>query len=391
MRGPRGYRHGSDLQELGIIPDGALLIRNGVVVEAGSTRRLENLAAARGAIEVNAAGRVVMPGFVDSHTHLVFPPPGDGEESAARTVRASTAQRIAARSRAWLLAMARHGTTTVEAKTGCDHKHGAQAKLLRVLRALHGDPLDVIASFQLRLPEGDAAETVEWAIGEFLPAIRKRRLARFADISWDADPAHAECFGRCLRAARNLGLPCKIHVHPACTGAAIRQGVANLAVSIDHWEGAGAADVELMAGAGSMATVMPGAWLRRDGPLPPVRALLDAGVPLALATDFAPQLARSLNMQTVVAMACRWMGMTLEEAISAATVNGAHALGSGGKVGSLEPGNAADLIVLNTSDYRELACHFGANLVFLTMKRGEFIYQEGEVAPLDAADLRAAW
>lgn len=140
-----------------------------------------------------------------------------------------------------------------------------------------------------------------------------------------------------------------------------------------------------------MATVMPGAWREHDGPRPPVRAMLDAGIPVALATDFAPGEARPLNMQTVVAMACRWMGMTVEEAISAATVNGAHAVGCGDSLGSLEIGRSADLIFLNASDYRDLAGQFGTNLVFLTMKRGEFIYREGEVKPLAAESLRAAW
>jgi len=380
------------MRDLGVIPDGALLIRDGVVLEVGPTRRIENRMAARGAIEVSAAGRVVMPGFVDSHTHLMFPPPGTtDEDTVARSVRAVTAQRLASRARSWLFAMVRHGTTTVEAKTGCGHDESAELKLLRVLGSVHGDPLDVIATFQLRLPRDGAADAVQWAIEEFLPAISKRRLARFAGVAWDADRAHAGYFREYLRAARNLGLPCKIHVDPACAAEAIRTGVANLAVSIDHWESATSAEIELMAGGGSMATVMPGAWREHDGPRPPVRAMLDAGIPVALATDFAPGEARPLNMQTVVAMACRWMGMTVEEAISAATVNGAHAVGCGDSLGSLEIGRSADLIFLNASDYRDLAGQFGTNLVFLTMKRGEFIYREGEVKPLAAESLRAAW
>jgi imidazolonepropionase len=142
------------LNELGLIPDGAVLIRDGVVLEVGATRRLENLAEARGAEDVNAAGRVVMPGFLDSHTHLAFPPPGadEGLEQAARLIGATNGQRLEMRVRGYLQSMARHGTTTVEVKTGCGPDPSAEAKILRVLAALKRDPLDVIPT--CRLPEG---------------------------------------------------------------------------------------------------------------------------------------------------------------------------------------------------------------------------------------------
>src|ERR1035438_1188358 len=132
LRGPHGARRGTDLNELGIIPDGALLIRNGIIEEIGPSRRVENLAGARDAVEINASGRVVMPGFVDSHTHLVFAPPGNTDpqlEIAVRGVRTGTAKRLMARTRSYLQSMARHGTTTVEAKTGCGQDERAELKL----------------------------------------------------------------------------------------------------------------------------------------------------------------------------------------------------------------------------------------------------------------------
>src|SRR5947209_98026 len=171
-----GPRRGLALNELSIIPDGALLIRDGVLQEVGSTRRVENLAQARDAVEINAAGRVVMPGFVDSHTHLVFPQGGpwtEEHDDAARVVRASTGQRLEAKSRAHLEAMARHGTTTVEAKTGCGPDESAESKLLRVLSALKDDPVEVIPSFLLRLPTGRdgccSGDAAQWVIEELLP------------------------------------------------------------------------------------------------------------------------------------------------------------------------------------------------------------------------------
>src|SRR5581483_9553734 len=148
LRGPHGVRRGADQQELTVIHDGALLVRDGIIQEVGPTRRLENLASARDAIEINAAGRVVMPGFVDCHTHLAFPQNGttpDNGDSAAR-LRAGTAARLAIRAKAHLEAMARHGTTTVEVKTGCGPDESAETKLLRVLHGLKQDPIDVFAT-----------------------------------------------------------------------------------------------------------------------------------------------------------------------------------------------------------------------------------------------------
>jgi len=138
-------------------------------------------------------------------------------------------------------------------------------------------------------------------------------------------------------------------------------------------------------------TLLPCWGLRNDGEQEPARALIDAGVPVALASNFNPLDTPTLNMQAVVALASKDLGMTVAEAISAATINGAHVAGCAAHAGSLELGKSADLVILNISDYRDLAHHFGTNLVQLTMKRGKFIYQEGKVAPLAAEDVVTIW
>lgn len=395
LRGSTAPRRGTDLQELSVIQDGSLLIRDGVIDEVGSTRRVENLATARGAIEISAAGRVVMPGFVDSHTHLMFPPVGASlmdMEEAARVVRTSTGQRLQTRTQAYLEAMARHGTTTVEAKTGCGPDESAETKLLRVLAALKDDPLHVVPTFLFRLPrpslESDAGleAFVDWTIAEFLPKVQRRRFAHFADLAWDSDPRRQEFFVRYLQAARRLGLPRKIHADQSDAAAAIAMAVAHFAVSVDHLEYASEADVARLADSTTIATLLPCASFRNGGRHAPARALIDAGAAVALATNFNPLHTPVLNMQTVVSLACMQSKMTPEEAISAATINGAHALGRAEREGSLELGKAADLLILNISDYRDLTNNFGMNLVHMTMKRGEFIYKEGEVAPRAAGD-----
>jgi imidazolonepropionase len=366
-----------------------------MIQEMGPTRRLENLAGVRDAVEINAAGKVVMPGFVDSHTHLAFPlggPAAGSSEGSARAVRNGTSARFAVRARAHLEAMARHGTTTLEVKTGCGPDESAETKLLRVLHELKHDPIDVFATFFFRLP-GDDLNGVhdaacEWVVSELLPKIRRRRLARFADLAWNANPTWHGRFSRYLQAARQLGFGCKIHADELSAGAAIRMALEHLVVSIDHLEHASADEAALLGEGSTIATLLPCAAFHRGNGFAPARALIDAGAPVALATNFNPQHTPALSMQTVVALACRHMSMTAEEAIAAATINGAHALCRAERTGSLELGKSADLLLLNVPDYRDLAHHFGDNLVHLTMKRGEVIYQEGEVALMPARQLR---
>lgn len=388
LRGRSLPRLGPALNDLGVINDGAVLVRNGVLLEVGPSRRLENLADARHAIEVNAAGRVVMPGFIDSHTHLLFPPAGvssQDTEAANRALRAATGQRLELRARAFLDAMARHGTTTVEIKTGCGPDDSGEAKLFRVLAAVRNDPLDVIASYFFRLPRaadlGSSMGAAEWAAADLLPKIRRRRNTSFADLAWDPDPALLPAFERYLTAARDLGFACRIHADgpspDAAIGLALRHGVARM----DHLEHATESHAPQLAAAGIVTTLLPGVSFHNDQLVPPARALIDSGVAVALGTDFNPHVTHMLSMQTIVALACWRLRMTLEEAISAATINGAHALNCADRTGSLEPGKSADLLILNAGDYRDLASSIGTNLVHLAMKRGKFIYEEGEVAP----------
>ncbi len=399
LRGPQRARRGGELNELGIIPDGAVLIRDGVLIEVGTSRRVENLAEARDAFEINAAGRVVMPGFVDSHTHLLFPPPGSPDsdpQTAVRTIRTSTVKRLTARTCNHLHSMARHGTTTVEAKTGCGPDDRAEIKVLRVLAAVKKGLVEVVPTVLFRMPGAVRTDTpaadavVDWYIHELLPKVRQRKLARFVDLAWEEDSQAHACFQRYLQAASGLGFGCKMHADKEGPAAAIAMATENRAVSVDHLEHATAGDLANLTGGKTIATFLPFPCFQRRELSAPARSLIEAGVPVALASDFNPRHTPNLNMQTVVALACLQMGLTAAEAISAATINGAHALHCADRAGSLEPGKQADLLILNTADYREMEHHFGMNLVHLTMKRGEFIYKEGEVAKRQIEELRPA-
>jgi imidazolonepropionase len=375
------------MRELAIIPDGALLLRDGLIQEVGPTRRLESLAASRGADVIDATGKVVMPGLVDGHTHLLFPLPQSGDASpnaeididhAARTVVSATAQRMAGRARPWLQAMARHGTTTLEAKTGCGPNQSAELKVLRVLHALNRGALDIVPTFLFRLgapaedrPRHDAA-AADRIFRDLMFTIRRRRLARFADLQWDTDMTRRPLLIRFLEAALSLGFARKIHADQRSCAGAVSLAVEYGVTSIDHLEYATLEQARMLAASTTIATLLPCASFLHGHPAP-ARTLIDEGVAVALGSNFNPCHTPSLNMQTVISLAAIELAMSPAEAIAAATINSAHALHAAARVGSLESGKLADVLILQTSDYRDLAYQLGTNLVDTTIKRGEIV------------------
>jgi len=196
-----------------------------------------------------------------------------------------------------------------------------------------------------------------------------------------------------LQTAAQLGFGCRVHADRGGTPEAIAAALECFALTVDHLEHATAHAAELLAGARTIATLLPLESFCNGGRAAPARALIDAGAAVALGSNFNPNHTPTMNMQTVVALACRELGMTAAEAISAATINGAHAVGRAERIGSLEPGKLANLLILNTSDYRDLSSHFGTNTVHVTIRRGDILYREGEVAPRPANDdgARPTW
>ena len=395
MRGVNEPRRGRALGELGIIQDGALLVDHGRILEVGPTRRIENLALARKADEWNVSGRVVMPGFIDCHTHLVCGLPWhNGYESGAvlsaqtavDAVHQNTTRRLALRASHILAGMARHGTTTIEAKSGYGVDAAGELKILRAIRKLRHRPLDIVPTFlgPRGIPpafQGDAAAYLRWLCCELLPKIRRRQLAQIADFYCEDRTFTYEhcCFF--LESARGLGFSLKIHTGEARPSGGVRLAVSFDALSVDHLNYAGPNDVQLLGRSRTIAVLLPGRPFHLGHvPYPPARGLIDAGAAVALATGFAPTGSPTYNMQMVVALARACMGMTPAEAICAATFNAACAIGCQGSTGSLEAGKFADLIVLNASDYREIAYQFGVNQVCATVQHGERIYEQARVA-----------
>jgi imidazolonepropionase len=382
-----------------------VLIENGTVVSVGSSRRIENLAEAKRAREVDATGRVVMPGFVDSHTHLVCGPPrlrdyemrisgasykeiaeaGGGILHTMRCVRNVSSKRLIWEAKRHLQLMAAYGTTTVEAKSGYGLDHASELKTLRALEtcALEA-PLDLVSTYlgaHVVPPEYQSRpdEYVEWMCRSMLPQVRRRKLATFADVYCEPGAFTLEQSQRYLSAARSLGFRLKVHADQFDLSGGTRLGIEMGAASVDHLEQAGAEEASALSQSGTIATLLPGSvfhlGLQRYAP---ARMLIDAGCALALATDFNMGTSPTFSMPMVLSLACAQMRMTPAEAISAATINGAHALGMAGLVGSLEFGKQADLLVLDAADYRELPYFFGSNPVAQVIKKGRTIVPRPE-------------
>lgn len=401
MHGPVAPRRGEAMRHLGLIEDGAVLITNGIITNVGPTRRIENLAQARTAEDINAAGRVVMPGFVDSHTHLVAAPPRVADmrsnaaflegskaivQSSSEHIHRTSTHSLEHQARRLLSGFMRHGTTTVEAKTGYGLDESGEMKILRVLARLAEGGFNLVPTFRaphVPPPEfpGTFEQYLEWVNAYLIPKVRSRHLARFIDAVCDPSALTLQQAHALLNAARRLGLPTKLHAESSARTGAVRAAVEMGAVSVDGLNHADVSDAAVLGQSRTIGVLLPGSvYHGHTARFPPARTLIEGGASIALASGFHPPVSSTYNMMTVIAIACAHMGMTPEEAITATTINGAHALSRSNQSGSLEYGKEADLIMLGVSDYREIPFQFGVNLVSLTMQKGHVIYREGVVA-----------
>ncbi len=371
---------------------------DGIIANVGISRRVENLVEARTAIEVNAAGRVVMPGFIDSHTHLISgptrldDPPKEGSAygvqdtlSAIRTVRAALARSLEFQARKILELCARHGTTTLEAKSGHGLDEPSEVKIFRVLSEIDRQPINIVPTYfgaHITPPEFNQnhGAYLDWVCSTFLPKVASRKFARFADADCSPSGFSVDSVRTYLQAARHLGLIPKLHAEQSAHLGAIPLAIEMEAASADGLNYADGADADLLARSNVIATLLPADIFHNAADrAAPARMLLDRGAAVAIATGFHHGRSPALSMQFIISIACEHLGMTAAEAISAATINAAHALRTDRRAGSLQFGKDADLIMLNVADYRELSYYSGVNLVSLTMRKGDMIYKEADV------------
>lgn len=396
-------QRGAALGELGIIEDGAVAIDAGRIVAVGSTADLK--ARYNATTKLDATGRVVVPGFVDAHTHVVWAGDrsaefemriagasymdimnaGGGINSTVRHTREASLDQLKAQTRPRLERMLAHGTTTVEAKTGYGLDTSTEIKMLEALRQLDAElPVDIVPTFlgAHAIPpefEGRTAAFVDLVVDEMTP--QAGQWARdngvellFCDVFCEEGVFDVAQSRRILEAGRAEGMQLKIHadefVGLGGTALAVELGAA----SADHLVATPEADIAALGRGDTIAIGLPGTpFGLGHSDYTPARAILDAGGALALATDCNPGTSWCESMQFVIALACRYMKLTPAQAIVAATLNAAHATGVGERVGSLEPGKQADLLILDVPDYRHVGYRFGGNLVQTVVKAGQVV------------------
>ncbi len=398
--GEAGPRAGAAMREIGLVRNAAVLVNDGIIEAAGPRASVARHPLAKKARTVEVNG-VCLPGFVDSHTHAVFAEPrlkdfsmrtagasyqeikaaGGGIISSIGAVRAQGQKTMAAQLAARAVRFLECGTTTAEVKSGYGLSLESELKMLRAVRDARGfTPLEMIPTLLAAHsvpPEfkGDAQAYLDYVTAEILPKVAAEKLAVFADIFCEKGYFTPEQTTAYLKEAARLGLKPKVHSEQLSNYGGTRAGAAAGAVSADHADHVFAEDIAAMRDSGTIATLLPASnYYLGLTKYPPARELIASGVPVALATDFNPGTCPCWNMQFVLSVACTHCGMTPEEAICAATVNGACALAIGDKVGRVVPGMQADLAFFAADDYRELAYYFGASQTLLTVKKGHIVH-----------------
>src|SRR6266404_8605541 len=399
-----GPRRGTSLSDVGIIQDAAVLCLAGKIVSVGTTKdalRDPWLKKNRTKVtDIDCRGRVVLPGFVDSHTHPVFVHPrlvdfekripganyeeiaeaGGGIRSSIDGVRKASKTALTQKVFAVLADLARHGTTTVEAKSGYGLSLESELKSLETIRAAAREwPGTVVPTFlgaHAVPPEyrGRSQSYVEIVCKEMLPAVAKRKLAKFVDVFCDRGAfSEIEC-STIFGAALEHGFAVRAHLGQLSSP---KEGFIESTLeccrpaSLDHMDHVRGDEVAALAKSDTVVTFVPGAnYFLGLEKYPPARKFIDSGVAVALATDYNPGTSPTLSMPIAMSLACTHMKMSPAEAIAAATINGAWALGLADRKGSLEPGKDADLAVFDVRDYREIPYWFGVNRCVQTIIGG---------------------
>ena len=382
VAGSKRPRTGRELSELAIIPDGGMLIRDGRIELVGPSAEIENKSG--GAEVIDASGKVVLPGFVDAHTHLVFAgnrlddferrARGDAYEQIAKAGGGiwSTVEKTRSATDAELLAQARRhaewflrcGTTTVESKSGYGLTLEDELKILRVMMRLNEEtPLEIVPTFlgAHAVPRKMRAdEYVDLVVNEMLPRVTSDSLAEFCDVFCERGYFEIEQSRRILNVAKKLGLKLRIHADQLSNSGAAKLAAELKAATADHLEKTDEQGIAALRSEGVQPVLLPGSvYALGSTCYPRARDMIEAGLAVVIATDFNPGSSPTASMPMILSLACTHMKMSSAEAISASTINPAYSLGRGDRIGSLEPGKVANFSIFNCDDYRELAYWFG--------------------------------
>jgi imidazolonepropionase len=410
LRG-RGARRGAALANVGLIKNGAVLISDGLIVAVGPHAQVEAHALARAAQRLDAAGRVVLPGFLDSHTHLIHAASradeyelritgasyeeiakrGGGILNSVKKLRAATSDTLKQRAHSALRQFAAYGTTTIEAKSGYGLDLAGELKILKLHKELSVEQsLDIASTFlgahvipsEFRSRPSGAEQYISLLIDKLLPEIAAQKLAEFCDVFCERGAFNLAQSKQILEAGKRYGLTPRIHSEQLSRTGGTQLAVKLGAASCDHLEKINRADIRALAKSKTVATLLPGCDFHLGlKQYAPARDLIDAGAIVALATDYNPGTSPTVSMPMILSLACTQLRMTPGEAISAATINPAYSLGREKQIGSLEVGKLADIAIFDVDDYREIPYYFGMNTCHTTIKRGQIVYSK---SPLSA-------
>jgi len=399
---PDGPQRGGSLGQLGIIENGAVAVDKGFILAVGGTSELRQKYSASS--EIDTGGRCVMPGFVDPHTHIPWSgdragefeqrlrgatymeimAAGGGIMSTVRQTRETSLEELIQENLPRLERMLAYGTTSTEAKTGYGLETTAEMKQLDAIAALRErQPVELTPTFlgAHAVPAEYANRSdayVDVVISEMLPTaaqwMRLHNVTLYCDVFCEEGAFDLDQTRRILEAAQSLGLGLKVHadefVGLGGTALAVELG----AVSVDHLVMTPDADITTLGQGQTIAVALPGTpFGLGHHEYTPAAQILAANGALALATDCNPGTSWCESMQMVIALACRYMGLTQAQALSAATINAAHAIGRGDVIGSLEPGKQADILILDARDYRQIGYRYGTNLVSTVLKKGHVV------------------
>ncbi|MEN1758982.1 imidazolonepropionase [Anoxynatronum sibiricum] len=392
-------KKGAAMKDLGIIENGALVIEDGIITRAGSTETVMADIDKSHYEVVDAAGKAVLPGFVDSHTHFVFGGyraeefswrlrgddymdimnRGGGILSTVRATREATTEELYNSGYQRLTAMLANGVTTVEGKSGYGLDAATELKQLEVMQAIdQAHPVDVVPTYMgahAVAPEykDRGGDMIEAIIQQALPLVKEGNLAVFCDIFTEKNVFSIEESRRLLTAAGEMGFKLKMHADEIIPlgGAELAAEVG--AVSADHLLQASDEGIRQMASKDVVATLLPGTAFSLREKYARARDMIEAGCAVALASDFNPGSCHTESIPLIIALATLYMGMTPEETITALTINGAAALDMADTIGSLDVGKKGDVIILKDPSYHFLAYHIGVNVVERVIKKGRLV------------------
>ena len=379
-------------------------MRDGKIANVGPRAKVERHPSARKAEEMDVGGRVVLPGFVDSHTHLIHTASraeeyelriqgasyeqiarsGGGILNSVKKLGAATREELKSRAGAALHRLAASGTTTIEAKSGYGLDVTSELKILSLHKELEAEqPLEIASTFlgahvvpeEFRGKPDGASQYISLLEEILMPEIASSGLAQYCDVFCDRGAFSLEQARRVLEAGKAHGMMPRVHAEQLTRSGATALGVQLGAASCDHLERVNERDVRALAESNTVATLLPGCDFHLGlDKYAPARKLIDAGAIVALATDYNPGTSPTTSMPMILSLACSQLKMTPAEAITAATINAAYSLGRQRRIGSLEVDKQADLAVFDVADYREIPYYFGVHTCWMTMKRGVVIH-----------------